>query len=1022
MRAIDDLSDRGLNRLLKDLHAVKNEDGTFTFKDLQGISDSLVRDLIASNTDSDIVNQVALNENGEFNVPISASPLSKQLVTKLISKVNKETVDINLPGGTFVQMSSFGMKSIDKLSQAEAKQDYSKYMVNEGRKLMLKNENNSMDCVISINLLKHIIPGYDNMSFLEARQWLIDNHIIGDNASPSSMAYRVPTQGMSSIAALTIRDVVMSQAGDIIILPDEFTARTGSDFDIDKLFLTRYNYTTKRSNKLGRNATNTERENALKGYDAWADEVLAIRNGEPVTRRNSMKASEAINGYLESKNSNVRYDNKDGNYKVYEYVTAKTEYNFDKPMSENSQGAVENLLIDTFMASLLDPKNVHDTTRPLDVPVNIMKKGIVEVYFPDVKNNQALFEYTEAYQDNLKQDFADSKSGIGPFALNNPHHVLGQLVELVMQAPEYMPKFGNLHRVSGVDDIHILDWLSALISAHVDVAKDNYIIKLNVNTFTYNVTNLLLRSGAGKNTMYFVSQEIMKRMAQDYIQSKGTYAIDSTKSFQSRYNEKEKAILEEFTKKANQAATNKIQRDAITNLLNNDKLSCDELFEIPEAGKLGYLENLLRKANEKEKDFDYYYGQLLVYKMYKQIDPMARALSDLVKASQVDTKKFGKNAIEMRQFLDKIADVQSSPYFTPEMIDKFYKDTFLQKKIDNSIIFTLNLLGNINIQSKDKYYNKFKSFVNASGLATISNKQAITAITNAIDSFWRSTALYADSSSPLINSMRELNRLFIGTDSIAKRLNRLKKDILADKANNGNKYPMISVTNGRISNLFLNSITGVTDTTNKGIDYIRLDYSDDINSNASRQIREYWQELLDSNVPELHDFAYDLIRYAVFSGTGIKHLNSLFDFIPQRALEEIGYFDVVRNIEDDTVDFDILFTKEDIDEIYRNNWQNDTLVPTVNLTRKGIYKLTAVVRGKLTNVAFKGSDKRALCKNLEGISIYHPYVKVRNNRSTGNFDLYKYIGTFVKDDGKQVVENLYIYLLIRKVIEKVVKV
>ncbi len=128
-----------------------------------------------------------------------------------------------------------------------------------------------------------------------------------------------------------------------------------------------------------------------------------------------MKASEAINEYLESKNSNIRYDIADGSYKVYEYVTAKTEYNFDKPMSENSQGAVENLLIDTFMASLLDPKNVHDTTRPLDVPVNIMKKGIVEVYFPDVKNNQALFEYTEAYQDNLKQDFADSKSGIGPF-------------------------------------------------------------------------------------------------------------------------------------------------------------------------------------------------------------------------------------------------------------------------------------------------------------------------------------------------------------------------------------------------------------------------------------------------------------------------------------------------------------------------------------------------------------------------------------------------------------------------------
>ena len=52
-----------------------------------------------------------------------------------------------------------------------------------------------------------------------------------------------------------------------------------------------------------------------------------------------------------------------------------------------------------------------------------------------------------------------------------------------------------------------------MISAHVDVAKDNYIIKLNVNGFTYNLTNFLLRNGAGKNTMYFVSQEIMKDLA-----------------------------------------------------------------------------------------------------------------------------------------------------------------------------------------------------------------------------------------------------------------------------------------------------------------------------------------------------------------------------------------------------------------------------------------------------------------------------------------------------------------------------
>ena len=199
--------------------------------------------MISSNMDSDIIDQVTLDETGNFKVPLSASPVAKQLVTKIISAVNKETVDINLPGGTFVQMSSFGLKSIDKVKASEAGQ-YSKYQINNGERLKLIADDRSMECVISINLLKHIIPGYENMSFLQARQWLIDNNIIGPNASPSAMAYRVPTQGMSSIAALTIKDVVMSQAGDIIILPDEFTARTGSDFDIDKLFLTRYNYTS----------------------------------------------------------------------------------------------------------------------------------------------------------------------------------------------------------------------------------------------------------------------------------------------------------------------------------------------------------------------------------------------------------------------------------------------------------------------------------------------------------------------------------------------------------------------------------------------------------------------------------------------------------------------------------------------------------------------------------------------------------------------------------------------------------
>ena len=84
---------------------------------------------------------------------------------------------------------------------------------------------------------------------------------------------------------------------------------------------------------------------------------------------------------------------------------------------------------------------------------------------------------------------------------------------------------------------------------------------------------------------------------------------------------------------------------------------------------LGVTFSFLLSMALKEKDFDYYYGQILVYKLYKELEPMAQAMSDLVKASQVDTKKFGKNSIEMRTFLQNVADCYTSPYFTSEMIN-----------------------------------------------------------------------------------------------------------------------------------------------------------------------------------------------------------------------------------------------------------------------------------------------------------------------------------------------------------------
>jgi hypothetical protein len=64
---------------------------------------------------------------------------------------------------------------------------------------------------------------------------------------------------------------------------------------------------------------------------------------------------------------------------------------------------------------------------------------------------------------------------------------------------------GNISDIVGQDGERILDWLSAMINAHVDVAKDPYIINLNVNSVTYNMTAFLLRTGKGEDTFYFLA-------------------------------------------------------------------------------------------------------------------------------------------------------------------------------------------------------------------------------------------------------------------------------------------------------------------------------------------------------------------------------------------------------------------------------------------------------------------------------------------------------------------------------------
>jgi hypothetical protein len=108
-----------------------------------------------------------------------------------------------------------------------------------------------MEVLLSMNFFRQVMPeDIKKKAFTEQKQWLIDHDFIKGtktdgtqaNPQPFGVGYRIPTQGLSSMFAFTVADVMPESVGDLIIVPREFTAQTGSDFDVDKLYLATFSY------------------------------------------------------------------------------------------------------------------------------------------------------------------------------------------------------------------------------------------------------------------------------------------------------------------------------------------------------------------------------------------------------------------------------------------------------------------------------------------------------------------------------------------------------------------------------------------------------------------------------------------------------------------------------------------------------------------------------------------------------------------------------------------------------------
>lgn len=822
MGALNRLSDIGRQELEVELF---NEDGTVNIDKLA----AMLREDAEDSDANDNILTALITENGQLRMPLDAISDNSWIESRFISLINKRTIDVNMPGGSFIQRSPFGL-------EASSNRVITPKMLNSGRLLKAINNEGSTDSIVSINLFKHIIPNYKDMTFTEARQWLIDKKLIGDEASANAIGYRIPTQSIASISGLRFVDVFPEIMGDTIMLPEDFTKLTGSDFDIDKLYVARYSYDNE---------------------------------GDLIT-------------------------------------------------DSTTQSGIKNQLLNAYMNVLLTPENANQLKLSIDNATGNVKAVLKDIESNRPKHYVTPFEvYTPTYQEARKAEYTGGKAGIGPFALNNAHHILTQLTKLKMVSNEFtealdlvdLGKIWDDPTASNPKGGRILDWLSAMINGFVDIAKDPYIVRLNVNGWTYNMVSFLLRTGKGRNTFYFMSQPILKEMAEAVLKTKGKYGIDRTKSPSQLEKEAIESILDKYD-------PDKVYRKRYDNMDDIQKAETyGDLFReyLNDEGEYTTEARELIKGDAKDS-FDFNERQIKMYYAFEALKPYADALADLVKYSKVDTKKMGKSFAEQLVYRYGMEDLKNSPYFEEGQIQHFYDDTFIETKTANSVDFGYGIFSNQLFRNTEVFTARLSNILSLLGRRTTATAKLLNPVIRGME---------AQLKSEFFNSLGvDINSMFTGNMSIAKRLNNFKQRIQRGE------YPELLRYDGTIANDFLEYLLP---NINAYYGYDFIDTSEIIQGDQlqSDNLINYWRDLLEHPDQRVRKLAEDLAIYAWYTSGDGPTMNSFFKYLPNSYRISSGYNDFIKSKLQAMINNGEISTFDKMD-ILANNWHNDALVRPID--------------------------------------------------------------------------------------------
>lgn len=854
-----------------------------------------------------------------FN-PITARSAQNLITSIFKTRITKQKIK----GGSFVQLSSFGLS--DQL------------------KLVFNKDG-------GLNHAEVMLPAWSRSFFDDfiGVDGEIDFKAI-QKSSPEILdmiGYRIPTEDKYSMLPLRVIGFLPYNSGGAIMLPADITTISGSDFDVDKMYVMMKSF--KKESFDRKDFLNDIKEFAknnkdFEGVDLSKDNVNIVLDQITEGRQVLNEEDEAIfDFYTENK---AKYP--DTKYVVDEYDKTKPALEQTGDLNERKNKR-NNLKIDIMLSVLRNPHTLESilsggTFKPLQDIAEITQLQTGKV-------DRNLDPTSLSSMDSMHIDNMAGQSMVGIAANENAFHAIAQNTslrlkkkvkfdgELLDSLHEKTAKiyvaiplkengdidYGNFPPkvLKGEDAVNKISKNKAYyLAAIVDNAKDPVASYINYNDYTSGIVGLLSQTGLDPATItWFLKQPVINDIVERFMASGKDWAAEST-------------IIEEYKEKYG------ITKD---------------ITEAPNLNTLDLYDNLSKGIEDKSQED--------VFKAFLLYKELADSWTSLVLSSRSDTKGFGPTLAESEIILQSVEKVLKPEFPISGVSDLFNIDS---KKTKFVAGFTeYGIKKPLAIASKmfpysEGLYSGIKSFISEN----LKNRELSAKERNLIND---QITAYMLSKYDLF-SPNERNYF----------LNEFPKEFFDFKEKNA-----IFADNYFIRRLAYKSKN--TDTRTP-IERIEFENTGSLTNGQKNDIQQSWLDLYSKE--EYRDMAEKLIKYTYFTSgmtfapNGFSHLASV-DFLNDNGVKDSKDQSIATFL-NDVLDYgnslDELEVIEFADQFYKNNYKNKSFVPRVNdkNIRKALLNENKGLIGFTVDSTVK--DKTLIVKKEGKKHIFAPYISYEKNK------------------------------------------